>query len=83
MNAVNITYENLNAIEQSFPVVVNWKQINAVTLERTWNDERETFRTIIGYYDRTVNSEIKEWYLWCSDEQHERLVTEFRIHLGK
>ena len=59
---------------EEFPVAVNFKKINAFSIERLFNITTKQFTTIIGCY---VNNELKEWFLHCNDNMHEILVNEF------
>jgi len=53
-------------------VSFDFKAVKVFSIEREW-DTRGS-RTNIGY---VLNDEVHEWHLFCSDEQHERLVKEF------
>lgn len=63
----------------------DFNAVDAFSVERNWNNGK--LCTIIGYL---VNEQIihdngkildkqsvKEWYLYCSDQQHEKLVKDF------
>lgn len=64
---------------------VDWKTMNAFSIERGWNNG--TLRTTIGYLlqepvvitegEVTTKDVVREWVLYCSSEEHERLVKEF------
>lgn len=83
--------DQLNKLEESCrnsKCSFNFKAVNAFSIERNWNDGVES--TIIGYtLDEQIihndgriidKSTVKEWYLYCSREQHEKLVQEFNEH---
>jgi metal-responsive CopG/Arc/MetJ family transcriptional regulator len=53
-------------------VSFDFKAVKAFSVEREW-DSRGT-HTTIGYI---INNEVKQWALYCSEEQHVRLVKEF------
>lgn len=53
-------------------VSFDFKAVKVFSVEREW-DTRGS-RTNIGY---VLNDEVHQWHLFCSDEQHERLVKEF------
>ena len=63
----------------------DFKTINAFSIERNIHNDREC--TIIGYLlpketikdgEITNTDVVREWCLYCSAEQHERLVAEFK-----
>lgn len=64
----------------------DFKAVNVFSLERNWKDHRPC--TIIGYtlsepYTETdgnvqTKEVVREWYLYCSKEQHTKLVEQFR-----
>lgn len=68
--------------------VFDFNAVNAFSIERNWNNGKVC--TIIGYTtdeqiihdgDKITDKQIvKEWYLYCSEEQHEKLVKEFNEH---
>ena len=55
------------------PVSFDFKAVKVFSVERMWNDCGAY--TLIGY---VLNDETQEWNLYCSSEQHERLVKEFQ-----
>ena len=74
---------------------IDWKTMNAFSIERGW--ENGTLKTTIGYllqepvaYTETDGTQnithkdvVREWTLYCSAEEHERLVTEFNEYKSK
>jgi hypothetical protein len=68
---------------------VDWKTMNAFSVERGWDNG--THKTTIGYLlqEPCVHTEtdgnqnvvykdiVREWVLYCSADEHERLVKEF------
>jgi proteasome assembly chaperone (PAC2) family protein len=56
---------------------INWKVMNAFSIER--NYDHRSIKTIIGYF---VNNVVHEWSLYCSADEHERLVKEFNAYKG-
>ena len=64
---------------------LDWKTMNAFSIERMW--ENGTHKTVVGYLMQepvtvtednvTTKDVIREWTLYCSHEEHERLVQEF------
>ena len=66
--------------------VFDFNAVNVFSLERNWKDHRPC--TIIGYtlsepYAQTdgnvqTKEVVREWYLYCSKEQHAKLVEQFR-----
>lgn len=59
--------------------VVDWKAMNAFSLERH-GGEKEAY-TIIGYFDK--DGCVDEWKFYCSLEQHNKLAQEFRDGITK
>ena len=67
------------------PFAINWSIMNAFSIERQW--ENGSHRTIIGYMLQepvvvtegavTTKDVVREWTLYCSATEHERLVNEF------
>ena len=64
---------------------INWELMNAFSIERGW--ENGTHKTTIGHIlqepvtvtegEVTTKDVVREWVLYCSAEEHERLVQEF------
>jgi hypothetical protein len=73
---------------------VDWKTMNAFSVERGWDNG--THKTTIGYLlqEPCVHTEhdgnqnvvykdiVREWVLYCSADEHERLVKEFNEYKG-
>lgn len=81
---LNIQHEST---EQDF--VFDFSAVNAFSVERHWKDYRPC--TIVGYTvnepcvdsDKVVHNKevVREWYLYCSNEQHAKIVEQFRASL--
>lgn len=67
---------------------IDWKAMNAFSIERNLcNDGSFNHKTIIGYMmeepvttvenDVTYKDVVREWTLYCSHAEHQRLVAEF------
>lgn len=66
---------------------VDWKTMNAFSIERNISVTGEAPKTIIGYMmeepvttiedNVTYKDVVREWSLYCSHQEHERLVAEF------
>lgn len=52
----------------------DFANINAFSIERNFDNNLPV--TVIGFLTNDKN-ETKEWYLYCSTEQHQRLVEQF------
>ena len=52
--------------------------VKVFSIER--NYEEDIPHTIVGYVlpEPSESDRVREWFLYCSDEQHEKLVEEFR-----
>lgn len=70
--------------ERNSTFTFDFKTINAFSVERNIHDGRPC--TIIGYLlpketvkdgEITNTDVVREWYLYCSAEQHEQLVNQF------
>lgn len=65
--------------------VIDWKAMNAFSVERIAREG--SVYTIIGYIlqndyeDDKKQSLVKEWTLYCSEEQHEKLASEFQAYI--
>ena len=68
----------------------DFEKMNAFSIERMAKDNLPC--TVIGYPlpkvevkdgVETTSTSIKEWYLYCSDKQHEKLVKEFEEYRKK
>jgi hypothetical protein len=66
--------------------VFDFKAVKVFSVERNWKDYQPA--TIVGYIINEPYSDssgiigtkecVKEWYLYCSKEQHAKLVEQFR-----
>lgn len=71
--------------------VFNFDAVKAFSVERNWHDNRPC--TIIGYVlqepvtmtedNVTTKDVVREWYLYCSKEQHAKLVEQFKKAMEK
>lgn len=80
--------EQLKSHEGNATQVIDWDAFKAISLERI----AESGSTIIGWPHQypveiagTIQmvTKIKEWKLYCSLEQHQRLAAEYRAWLSK
>lgn len=63
----------------------DFNAVNVFAIERNWNNGEDC--TIVGYTldEQIIGNDgkiidkqvVKEWYLYCSDVQHEKLVQQF------
>lgn len=67
---------------------IDWKVMNVFSIERNLcNDGTQNHRTILGYMTEepvttvensvTYKDVVREWTLYCSHDEHQRLVAEF------
>ena len=66
--------------------VFNFNAVKAFSVERNWHNDRPC--TIIGYVlqepvtmtedNVTTKDVVREWYLYCSKEQHAKIVEQFK-----
>ena len=69
---------------QSSTFVIDWKNMNAFSIERMGDGGHEAY-TIIGYFlkDSDGCNNVHEWKFYCSLKQHEKLAKEFADANGK
>lgn len=70
--------------------VFNFNAVKAFSVERNWHNDRPC--TIVGYVlqepvtmtedNVTTKDVVREWYLYCSKEQHAKLVEQFKKSIG-
>lgn len=73
--------DELTASYRDQPMVVDFAAMNAFAVERNFYDGRPT--TIIGHFVHEENrTEVKEWYLYCNDETHAKIVKQFEAHIA-
>jgi hypothetical protein len=65
--------KELEAKARAAAVSVDFKRMNAFSIERLTDDNKVPM-TIIGYY---LQDKVGQWYLYCDEEHHARLVKEF------
>jgi uncharacterized coiled-coil protein SlyX len=80
------TLEKINNDVPASSFVFDFNTVKVFSIERNFNDNRPA--TIIGYLlPEPVTTEengvvikdvVREWYLYCNQEQHEKLVEQFR-----
>ena len=58
---------------------VDFKAMNAFSIERVYIPKRNRVATLIGYI---FNNEIREWVIYCSLENHEVLVVQFEDYVS-
>lgn len=66
--------------------IFNFSAVKAFSIERNWHNDRPC--TIVGYVlqepvtmtedNVTTKDVVREWYLYCSKEQHAKLVEQFK-----
>lgn len=71
--------------------IFNFNAVKAFSVERNWHNDRPC--TIIGYVlqepvtmtedNVTTKDVVREWYLYCSKEQHAKVVEQFNKSMGK
>lgn len=71
-------YENRNA-----KISFAWEKHDVFAVERQFNRSGGPV-TIIGYFFNDGDKKIiKEWFIYCSIEAHNKLVDEFNAHRNK
>lgn len=71
--------------------VFNFNAVKVFSVERNWHNDRPC--TIVGYVlqepvtitedNLTTKDVVREWYLYCSKEQHAKLVEQFKKAMEK
>lgn len=85
LEAKNETLRKFMSATRNSAVTIDWKVMNAFSVERIARDG-EVY-TIVGYLlqndyeDDKKQSLVKEWTLYCSDDQHETLCREFQSYI--
>lgn len=91
LDAFKKTIDKINAEIPASSFSFDFETVNVFSVERNINDNRPV--TIIGYLlpePVTTTEEsgvvtkdvVREWYLYCNQEQHEKLIEEFNKHKG-
>lgn len=67
---------------QSSTFVIDWRNMDAFSIERM-GDDGKTAYTVIGYYIVNEHSkrEVCEWKFYCSQQQHDKLAKEFSEYI--
>lgn len=93
--AVDAYRERLETEMATASFAIDWDAMRAFSVERIWDNGLP--KTIIGYRLEepvittegddeqrvTTKDVVREWYLFCSAEKHEQLVSEFKEWLSK
>jgi uncharacterized coiled-coil protein SlyX len=64
---------NADALGSSFSF--DFTAVKVFSIERNFSDNRPV--TIIGYVLNDSDTDPREWYLYCNQDHHEKLVDEF------
>ena len=67
---------------------IDWELMNAFSIERNKGDIQDLglcCYTTIGYFTTGENGEqnVKEWHLWTTIEDHNKLVDDFNAYIAK
>jgi DNA repair exonuclease SbcCD ATPase subunit len=82
--------DSINKTMRDASFAFDFEKMNAFSIERMAKDNLPC--TVIGYPlpkvevkdgVETTSTSINEWYLYCSDKQHEKLVKEFEEYRKK
>lgn len=67
-----------------FQFAIDFEKMNAFSVERIVKDNKPP-HTIVGYFLQHPNgtTEVKEWVLYTSVKEHNRLVAEFELWKGQ
>ena len=87
----DVEFENrlaLTADLKSCGQAIDWEVMNAFSIERNKGDIQDLglcCYTTIGYTVTDENGEqkVKEWNLWSTVEQHNKLVDDFNAYIAK
>lgn len=71
--------DGLNDTIYNSPVAFDWSKVEAFSIERGCTENRP--QTIIGYF-LPGTTEVAEWFLNVNDEEHNKLVQEFRNQMS-
>lgn len=73
--------KQINDSVKEGPFAFDFKTVNTFSIERNVNNNQPV--TIIGYFlqeareDGGTKDVVREWYFYCSEEAHKKLVKEF------
>jgi len=63
-------------------VAIDFKLMNAVSVERLFDSDDGMAKTVIGYKVGNENQfTIEEWSFYCSEEIHKKLIQQFNLYL--
>ena len=87
----DIEFENRLALSSDLKAssqAIDWEVMNAFSIERNKGDIQDLglcCYTTIGYFVTGENGEqkVKEWHLWTTIEQHNKLVEDFNAYIAK
>lgn len=67
-----------------FQFAIDFEEMNAFSVERVMKDNKPP-HTIVGYFLQHPKgtTEVKEWVLYTSAKEHNRLVAEFELWKGQ
>lgn len=88
LNLVDKRYKDLTdtlaETSRKAPVSIDFITMNAFSIERLLNDRKVPY-TNIGYFLRKSDGsmELKEWFLYVSEEIHNTLVVQFNEYIVK
>lgn len=85
------TIDKINADVPASSFSFDFNSVKVFSIERNYSENRPV--TVIGYFlpearvvenaDGIITNDIvREWYLFCDQEQHEKLVEEFNKSKG-
>lgn len=61
--------------------VLNFSLMQVISIERIYEGSSNRWKTIVGYYNEG-NLNVREWYLYITSDQHEKLCKEFKEHMS-
>ena len=79
--------ENLKKTQSTTSVasmVVDFSNIDVFSIERNTSSDGVAC-TVIGYWieDKDGVKANQEWYLFCNNDTHEKIIAEFKKHMAK
>lgn len=76
---LNKLRSQISAEENAAEVVIDFDQLNPFSVERHTTDGQRC--TIIGYFN--CEGKREQWYLYCSLEQHNKLIDQYKAYMWK
>jgi len=88
VDSLKATLKDINQGTYNSTFAIDFNVLKVITIVRT-TTVNDYPKTVIGYLlpegspEKGYFEQVREWNFYCSEEQHEKLVTEFNRHKNK